>query len=211
MLRVTIGLDRDDIPELTSGSQTIHDKMNGDQATYGGAPVAMTDFQTQITDVNTKHQATKTNKNAIGARTASVGTLWTSLSLLCTFVQSQMDKATPDKAQAIAEGSGFHVIQAGHAQKNLINASLTNNKGEVELDAYASKLQAPSGKPSKQRTYHWRGSQDGWKTIQDFGTSPTHKKVVQGLPLNSDWEFEVAVEDDTGMSQWYGTAKIHVF
>ncbi len=211
MLRVTIGLDKDKIHELTTGSQTIHDKMSGDATTYGGAPVAMADFQTKITDVITKHQATKTNKNATGARTASVSALWTVLETLCTFVQSLMDKATPENAQAIAEGSGFHVIQGGHAQKNLINAKLTNNKGEVELDAYASKLQAPSGKPGKQRTYHWRGSQDGWKTTQDFGTSPTHKKVVQGLPLNSDWEFEVAVEDDTGMSQWYGTAKIHVF
>jgi hypothetical protein len=122
-----------------------------------------------------------------------------------------MDKAAPEKAAEIAAKSGYHVVQVGHAQKNLLNAALTNNKGEVELDAYASKLPAPSGKKSTKRTYHFRGSSDGWKTTQDLGTSPTHKKLVQGLALNSDWEFEVAVEDTSGTSQWYGTAKIHVF
>jgi hypothetical protein len=209
-LRLTIKLRKNVISELTTGAQTIHDKWVANAATFVAPPVAMTDFQAQIADVSAKHQATTTNKKAIGARTKAVKTLWSSLGQLCTCAQTMMDKS-PDSAQAIADASGFHVVQVGHAKKSLLGASLTNNKGEVLLDAYASKLEAPAKKPSKSRVYRFRGSPDGWKTITEFDPSPTHKTLIKNLPLNTDWEFEVAVQDSTGLSAWQGVAKIHVY
>jgi hypothetical protein len=209
-LRVAIGLRKTIIAELTAGSQTVHDKFVANAATFVAPPVTMVEFQAQIADVNGKHQSTKTNKKAVGARTQAVGVLWTSLELLCTYTQSLMDRS-PESAQAIADASGFQIHHVVHAQKALLAASLTTNKGEVLLDAYASKLEAPGKKPAKNRLYRFRGSQDGWKTITEYDPSPTHKTLLKNLSLNTDWEFEVAVQDSTGLSAWQGTTKIHVF
>src|SRR5271155_1790225 len=76
MPRPAIPFKRDNIPKLTAGSDVIQAKFAANSAVLLNPPVSPTTFETQITDLKTKHLATKTNKAAVPARDASADVVW---------------------------------------------------------------------------------------------------------------------------------------
>ncbi len=90
----------------------------------------------------------------------------------------------------------------GERAKEIIEVTLDVGKAIVHLKANASMLPAPSGKKSVARTYLWRHSLDGGKTIVGDEPTPTAHTTISGLPLGVDVSFAVAVKDSTGVGTW---------
>jgi hypothetical protein len=208
-VRLSVGLDQRRVPAFLEGATTIHGKLVVGSTLFQSPPITFDLLHTQIQDASSAHQATKTNKNAIGARTAKIAVVWTSLETLCTFVQQLCD-AHPEQAMTLAEASGFHVIVVGTVARQILEASLTTNQGEVALRAYASKLEGPAKKKSMSKTYLWRHTLDEGKGFVNDEPTPVGHTVISGLPLMTKVGFEVAVKDATGTGAWSQTVTILV-
>jgi hypothetical protein len=205
-IRFAVGLDQRKVEPFLIGASTIQGRLATNASLFGSLPVSASVLQNQIMDAHSAHLATKTNKGLVGVRTTKIGIVWTSLVTDCAYVQLLSDQ-NPALAQQYAEGSGFRIWEGGARSKALLDAELTNNKGEVKLEANASLLEAPSGMKSAQRLYLWRHTLDGKTYIDDDATTVSYT-LIQGLPLLTEVGFQVAVKDSKGASAWSQTVTI---
>ena len=198
------------MPSFIPGSKVIQKKLADNIGQFPALPVSPATLATQISDVETVHLETKTNKGLIQARTAKVDALWISFEADCTYVEG-LCQQSPEQGLALAAASGFHVMAVGEHKKEIITITLEIGKGIAHLEANTTMLPAPSGKKAVARTYLWRHSIDGGKTIVVDEGTPTARTVISGLPLQVEASFGVAVKDSTGTGPWsqWITAFVH--
>lgn len=190
------------MPHLLVGAEIVQGKVaeNPDDI-FDGAPVSATELAAKIADLGTKQQATKTDKNAIGARNVARDALYDSLELLLTFVNDLCHKQAA-RALAIIETSGFRVAEVPRAFKQLVRLSATTTPGEVAVEVNASLLVPPSGKKHAQRTWLFRHRLRGGEAFIDDAVQPVARTVIEGLPPFVEIEVQVAVKDATSQSAW---------
>src|SRR5208282_1484354 len=117
-------------------------------ASYPALPISAAILLQQIGSVETSHLATKTAKGLIPARTVQVDILWGSFQSDCTYCEGICNAAaTPAQGLALAEASGFHVVEVGGIVKAIIEITLEVGTGTVHLKANASQLHGLSNKP----------------------------------------------------------------
>ncbi len=199
--RAVIGMDKDNVPEVLEGSENSQGKFAANAALFGGAPVSATVWASQNTDLSTKHQATKTNKGAIGTRDAALDTVWVTLETNCAFVNTLVHQQ-PAQGVSIIEQSGFQIHKVGYHAKQLVELFATTNPGEVRVEANASMLLPPSGKKHTRKTWLFRHSLDGGKTWITDDSEPVARTLLKGLPAQVEIQVQVAVKDSKGQSAW---------
>ena len=161
---------------------------------------------TQIGNVETAHLATKTAKGLISARTVQVDILWGSFLADCTYCEGVCNAAaTTAQGLALAEASGFHVVEVGGIVKAIIEITVEVGTGTVHLKANASQLHGLSVKPSAAKTYLWRHiltGTTGTTTIVNDDPTPIASTTITGLPLGQTVGFQVAAKDSAGAGAW---------
>ena len=201
LIRLAIGLDRENMTSFIPGAKVIQGKLALNIAQFSGLPVSPSTLLNQITDVENAHLATKTSRGAIPVRRAKVEILWVSLSADCNFCEG-ICRQNPEQGPTLAAASGFRLISPGSHPKDLIKVTLELGKGIAHLQANVVQLPAPSGKKSIARTYLWRHTLDGGKTIVNDDPTPIGRTIITGLPLGVEVDFGVAVKDSTGVTPW---------
>jgi hypothetical protein len=200
-IRLTIGLDKDKMPSFIPDSKVVQGKLAGAAASYPGLPISPAALLVQIGNVETAHLATKTARGLIPARTAQVDILWGSFESDCTYCEGICNAAaTPAQGLALAEASGFHVVEVGGIVKAIIEITVEVGAGTVHLKANASQLHGLSNKRSAAKTYLWRHILGG-TTVADDPT-PIASTTITGLPLGQTVGFQVAAKDSAGAGTW---------
>ena len=201
-IRLTVGLDREKMPSFIPGSKTLQGKLAASSASFSALPVSAAAVLTQIGNVETAHLATKTARGLILARTVQVDILWGNFQSDCTYCEGICNAApTPAQGLALAEASGFHVVEVGVIVKAIIEVTVVVGTGTVHLKANASQLHGLSNKPSAAKTYLWRHILGGTTTVNDDPTS-TASTTITGLPLGQTVGFQVAAKDSAGAGPW---------
>jgi hypothetical protein len=200
-IRLTVGLNREHMPTFIPGSKVLQGKLATSVASFPALPVSPAILLQQVTDVETVHLQTKTNRGLIPLRTTKVDILWNSLEEDCTYCQTVCQQS-PEQGLALASASGFHLVTVGDHVKDIIDIKVDLGTGVAHLAANVKMLPPPSGRPSVAVTYLWRHSVDGLKTIIGDDSTPTGHTTITGLPLGVDVSFGVAVKDSTGVSPW---------
>src|SRR5580704_12183669 len=119
MPRPAIGFKRTNIPKLISGSEVVQTKFAANAATLSNPPVSPTALEGQVSDLKTKHLATKTSKAAVPAREASADIVWASVKSLCGFTL-QLCYVNPEQASTIIAASGFKESAVSTHQKEIL-------------------------------------------------------------------------------------------
>ncbi len=201
-IRLTVGLDKDKMPSFIPGSKVVQGKLAGAAASYPALPISPAVLLTQIGNVETAHLATKTARALIPARTVQVDVLWGSFLADCAYCEGVCNAAaTPAQGLALAEASGFHVVQVGAIVKEIIEITVEVGTGTVHLKANASQLHGLSNKPSAAKTYLWRHILGGTTIVNDDPT-PIGSTTISGLPLGQTVGFQVAAKDSAGAGAW---------
>ena len=208
-IRLDIHLRKEKVPSFFSGARVIQQKQAASTSLLPALPVAPTALLNQITDAEAVHLETKTTRGLIGTRTTKIGLIWTSLESNLHYCQALCD-GNPSQGLVLADASGYHVTQIGTAFRPLIGITVDLGKGAVRLRANVAQFPAPSGRKSAARTWLWRHTLDGGKTIVNDDPTPTSRTIITGLPLGVDVGFSVAVKDSTGTGPWSIWIPAHV-
>ena len=201
-IRLTIGLDKNKMPSFIPGSTVVQGKLAGAEASFSALPISPAVLLTQIGNVETAHLATKTARGLISARTVQVDILWGSFESDCTYCEGICNAAaTPAQGLALAEASGFHVVEVGVIVKAIIEITVEVGTGTVHLKANASQLHGLSNKPRAAKTYLWRHILNGTTIVNDDPTSIA-STTITGLPLGQTVGFQVAAKDSAGAGPW---------
>ena len=140
-IRLSIGLNKQKMPSFIPSLKVLQGKLAGAEASFSALPISPAVLLTQIGNVETAHLATKTAKGLIPARTVQVDLLWGSLASDCTYCEGVCNAAsTPAQGLALAESSGFHIVQVGDIVKAIIGITVEVGTGTVHLKANASQL-----------------------------------------------------------------------
>ena len=217
MPRPVMGFRRANMPELVTGSEVVQGKFATNSALLPNPPVSPTTFQTQVTDLKTKHLATKTSKAALPAREASADVVWATCKSLCAFTL-QLCYENPEQAATIIAASGFRVSGVARRRKEILELFLTTTPGEIRCEANASKLAGAGHRKAGYRDYHWRHGvittpvpvapvPAAW--INDEAT-PVARTVITGIPPLTYVAVQVAVKDSTGLGDFCQTVMILV-
>jgi hypothetical protein len=189
------------MPSFIPGSKTIQGKLATAAPSFPGLPVSPATVLQQLTDVETIHLQTKTNRGLVPLRTTKVDILWNSLEIDCKFCESVCQQ-NPEQGLALASSTGFHVVTVGEHIREIIQVKFDMGTGVAHLEANVKMLPPPSGRPSVAVTYLWRHSVDGLKTIVNDDPTPTGHTTISGLPLGVTVNFGVTVKDSKGVSPW---------
>ena len=208
-IRLDIHLRKERVPSFFSGARIIQQKQAASTALLPALPVSPTALLGQITDGESVHLQTKTMRGLIGTRTTKINLVWTSLESNLSYCQGLCDN-DPSQALVLADASGYHVTQVGTPVRELIAITLEIGHGIVHLTANAAQIPVPSGRTSVSRTWLWRHTVDGGKTIVNDDSTPTAHTTITGLPLGADVGFGVAVKDSTGTGPWSIWIPVHV-
>jgi hypothetical protein len=210
LIRLTVGLDRRNMPRFIPGTKLVQSRLGTSSSIFTALPVSPATLLTQIGDVEGVHLQTKTNKGLVPLRTSKVDLLWNSLEADCTYCQG-LCQQNPEQGLAWANASGFHVVLVGDHTKEVITVKVDLGKGVAHLGANKALLPAPSGRKSAALTYLWRHTVDGGKSIVNDDSTPTHVTTLTGLPLGVDVGFQVAVKDSKAVGPWsqWITALVH--
>ena len=208
-VRLDIHLQKAKVPPFFSGARIIQQKQAASTTLLPALPVSPTALLGLITDAESVHLQTKTIRGLIGTRTTKIDLVWTSLESNLSYCQGLCDN-NPSQALVLADASGYHVTQVGTPVRDLIAITLEIGHGTVHLKANVAQLPAPSGKTSVARTWLWRHTIDGGKTIIDDDPTPTSRATITGLPLGVDVGFGVAAKDSTGTGPWSIWIPVHV-
>jgi hypothetical protein len=202
LIRLSVGLDKRKMPSFIPGSKTLQGKLAASSASFPALPVSAAALLTQVGNVETAHLATKTARGLIPARTVQVDILWGSFLADCTYCEGICNAAaTPAQGLALAEASGFHIVEVGGIVKAIIETTVEVGTGTVRLKANASQLHGLSNKPSAAKTYLWRHILGGTTTVNDDPTSIA-STTITGLPLGQTVGFQVAAKDSAGAGAW---------
>ncbi len=199
-VRPSIGLKRENVPKLISGSKIIQGKFVEHAALLVNPPVTPAVFLAQINDVDVANQAMKTNKGAGPARKVTVDVLWNTLESLCQFVQQLCD-ATPEQANAHIAASGFKETAVGSHTQVVLTAEPTTEPGQVALKVTSSLLETPKNRPSAARVFLIRHTLDNKTYVNDEPSSVAHT-IISDLPSMTQVGFQVAAKDASGVSTW---------
>ncbi len=208
-IRLDVHLQKARVPSFFSGAQVIQQKQAASTALLPALPVSPAALLGQITDGESVHLQTKTVRGLIGTRTTKINLIWTSLESNLTYCQGLCDN-NPSQGLVLADASGYHVTQVGTPVRELIAITLEIGHGTVHLKANVAQIPVPSGKASVSRTWLWRHTIDGGKTIVNDDPTPTSRTTITGLPLAVDVAFGVAVKDSTGTGSWSMWIPVHV-
>lgn len=208
-IRLDIHLRKEKVPSFFSGARVIQQKQAASTALLPALPVSPTALLGQITDGESVDLQTKTIRGLIGTRTTKINLVWTSLESNLSYCQGLCDN-DPSQALVLADASGYHVTQVGTPVRELIAITLELGHGIVHLKANVAQIPVPSGKTSVSRTWLWRHTIDGGKTIVNDDPTPTSRATITGLPLGVDVGFGVAVKDSTGTGPWSIWIPVHV-
>lgn len=201
-IRLSIGLNKQEMPRFIPSSKVLQGKLASAVASFSALPISPAVLLTQIGNVETAHLATKTAKGLIPARTVQVDLLWGSLASDCTYCEGVCNAAsTPAQGLALAESSGFHIVQVGDIVKAIIGITVEVGTGTVHLEANASQLHGLSNKPSAAKTYLWRHILNGTTIVNDDPTSIA-STTITGLPLGQTVGFQVAAKNSAGVGAW---------
>jgi len=201
LIRLTVGLNRRNIPLFFPGAKTIQKKLEAAVGSFPALPVAPPLLLQQINDAEVVDQQTKTNRGLIPLRTSKISTVWGSLEQDCTYCET-ICQQNPEQGLALASASGFHHVIVGAHVRGIITVKFDLGTGVAHLAANKTLLPPPSGKPSAAVTYLWRHSVDGLKTIVDDESTPTAHTTLSGLPLGVVINVGVAVKDSKATSPW---------
>ncbi len=205
-IRLTVGLDKDKMPSFIPGSKVVQGKLADAAASYPALPISPAVLLTQIGNVETAHLATKTARALIPARTVQIDVLWGSFLADCTYCQGVCNAAaTQAQGLALAEASGFHVVEVGAIVKAILAITVEVGTGTVHLKANASQLHGLSNKPWAAKTYLWRHiltGTTGATTIVNDDPTPIASTTITGLPLAQTVGFQVAAKDSAGAGAW---------
>jgi hypothetical protein len=201
LIRLTVGLDRRNMPRFLPGSKLIQSKLAASTSIFPALPVSPATLLTQIGDVESVQLQTKTNKGLIALRKTKVDALWTSLESDCTYCEG-LCQQNPEQGLAWASASGFHLVGVGEHLRDVISIKVDLGKGIAHLDANKAMLPAPSGKKSAAVVYLWRHTVDGGKTIVNDEPTSTHVTTITALPLGVEVGFGVARKDAKGIGPW---------
>jgi len=206
LIRLSVGLDKRKMPSFIPGSKVVQGKLASAAASYPALPISPAVLLTQIGNVETAHLATKTARALIPARTVQVDVLWGSFLADCTYCEGVCNAAaTKAQGLALAEASGFHVVEVGAIVKAIIEITVEVGTGTVHLKANASQLYGLSNKPSAAKTYLWRHiltGTTGTTTIVNDDPTPIASTTITGLPLGQTVGFQVAAKDSAGAGAW---------
>ena len=202
LIRLSVGLDKRKMPSFIPGSKVVQGKLASAAASYPALPISPAVLLTQIGNVETAHLATKTARGLIPARTVQVDVLWGSFLADCTYCEGVCNAAaTKAQGLALAEASGFHVVEVGAIVKAIIEITVEVGTGTVHLKANASQLHGLSNKPRAAKTYLWRHILNGTTIVNDDPTSIA-STTITGLPLGQTVGFQVAAKDSAGAGAW---------
>jgi hypothetical protein len=199
-LRLALGLETDKVPVLLPKATSIHDGFQANQTLLPNPPVPLATVQTQIQDLATAEQATKTGtKGTVPVRNAKRAVLVTTLESLRMYAQSQCD-ANPEQAAAIASAAGMAVAKAPAFSKPVLQAKQGVQSGTVQLLANATLLVGRGVR--KKVTFNWEFSADGGKTWTAAPSTPLASTIVTGLTPLTTYAFRVCVTVSKTVGEW---------
>jgi hypothetical protein len=203
--RAVFGVAKKDIPKIILLAVAIYEKMTANAVLFPTPNPSLVILDTQTKDLTKAQQATLTRaRGTASARDTKRDALWTTLELLCKYVQSLCDAAA-EQAVFLIEASGFKVASSGRRQKEILAAKLGVEAGTVLLVANARAL----NKSKRQKTYHWQYTINGKDWINATST-PLARTTLTGLPALTSVGFRVAVADSKGTGEWSQTVCILV-
>jgi hypothetical protein len=162
--------------------------------------VPLATLLTQIQDLDTAEQATKTGtKGTVPVRNAKRAVLVTTLESLRMYVQSLSD-ANPEQSAAIASAASMAVAKLPLHAKPVLQAKLGASSGTVILIANATLLVGRGVR--KKATFNWESSADGGKTWTAVPSTPLSSTTVAGLTPLTTYAFRVCVTVSKVVGEW---------
>ena len=94
----SVGANKQVVPQVLKRANLMFDGITGHTSMFTALPVTMVVFKTQIDAVTQAQQLAATRvRGSVAARRPKVDLLWTSMKLICGYVQSLVD-ASPANA-----------------------------------------------------------------------------------------------------------------
>jgi hypothetical protein len=197
--RAVLKLKRRNTPHLVALAQAIHDGMSA-AATQFPLPIpTMATFASQIQDLATAEQATKTRARGTAAvRNAKAAVVITSMESLQTYVQGLCD-ASPEQAQTLITAAAMQVAATRSGHKPVLAAKVGPVSGGALLYANRSVL---VGKTFKRVLLNWQYSVDGGKTWVSAPSTPLASTEIMGLPAMTTVSFRVSATVAKAVGEW---------
>jgi hypothetical protein len=188
-VRAVLGIDREIIPEVSSGAKTILAGLSSKPSVYTAPTPTLQILSQQITDLDTSHELVKTVRGSAPARNAKRNILWTSLEMERMYVQSLADLLPPEQASAVITGAGMYVGIFGAHNKPIIFCK-PGVSGTVHVFVNVGVL---AGNSKKNKTFFWQSTADG-KVFNNLPSTPEPTISVSGLAPQAMIGFRAAVK-----------------
>lgn len=190
-IRVTLGINKRNYPQLLARSKAIYNAMVVNATLFPNAAPPMATLLVLITNFDTAQQATANKaKGTVPVRNAKAALLVTALESEETYVQGLCD-ASPEQAMELISAAGMQAKKAPLHDKAILQAKLVAGQpGAVQLIGNAALLCAGS---KKRPTFNWQSSVDGGKSWATAPSTPHADTVITNLPLGVTAELRVSV------------------
>ena len=201
--RGVLRVSRQQTVPLVGRAQTMHDKMEGDPATYAAPNPPLATFLTLIENVRQAQLLVPTRAiGAAAARDAARDLLFTAAEMERLYVQTLVD-ANQSRAVTLIENAGLVVARFPVRQKPLLALDNGPQPGTVLCDANVGLLLSMEGfTPHRFRCINWAFSVDGGKTFVSAPATPNGKTTLVGLPSLTIVGVKVAVSTAKGAGAW---------
>jgi hypothetical protein len=180
-------------------AQAIHDGMSAAVAQFPSPTPTMATLASQIQDLATAEQATKTKARGTAAvRNAKAAVVVTSLESLQTYVQSLCD-ASPEQAETLITAAAMQVAARASRHKPILAAKVGPVSGGAQLFANRTVL---VGRTFKRVILNWQYSVDGGKTWVSAPSTPLASTEITGLPAMTTVSFRVSATVGKAVGDW---------
>jgi hypothetical protein len=197
--RAVLKLQKRNAPHLVALAQAIHDGMIAAAAQFPSPTPTMATFESQIQDLATAEQATKTKARGTAAvRNAKAAILVTSLESLQTYVQGLCD-ASPEQAATLISAAAMQVAAKRSGHKPILAAKAGPVSGGAQLFANRTVL---VGQTFKRVLLNWQYSVDGGKTWVSAPSTPLASTEITGLPVMTTVSFRVSATVGKVVGDW---------
>jgi hypothetical protein len=202
-IRGKLGSDKENVPQVLTRAWLMHDMMDADLGTYGGATPSLPDFLVLIQNLVLAQQKVPTRTvGAAAARDVQRDLLVTGMHSELSFVQRLAD-ASPGRAASLIVNAGLLLAEPTVWTKALLTLSLGVQPGSVVCDANVSLLvHAGAHRPRGQRLLNWEYTVDGGQTFVSATATPGCRTVLEGLPRLALVGVRVSLSDLGGTGAW---------
>jgi hypothetical protein len=201
--RVTMDVEKTDVPKVITRAQLNYNGMNNDKVTYASPNPALPAYLILINNVVSAEQQVKTRViGAAATRNIQRDVLYTAMQSQRMYVQSLAD-ASPELAVALIQNAGFIVGDPQLHAKPLLGLKLGKLSGTVIATANVGLLVAGAqlAKPNAFRFFNWQSTLDG-KTFANLPSTTKGTTTLTNLTPLTTVGVRVNLNTDDGPGEW---------